>query len=54
MPNKLRGVGVTMTEKVGEFVVTLKVGERTYVTSLTTNMDAEEVARRLRELADEI
>jgi hypothetical protein len=54
MVNKLRGIGVTTTEKLGELLLTVSVGDRVHIAPLATGMDAEEVARRLHALADEI
>ncbi len=54
MDKKLRGIGVTTTEKLGELLLTVSVGDSVQITSLTTGMGAEEVAQRLRELADKI
>lgn len=52
--DKLRGIGVTTTEKLGEHLLTVSVADRVHIASLTTGMDPGEVARRLRALADEI
>lgn len=51
---KLRGVGVTTTERPGELLLTVSVADRVHIASLTTGMEPAEVARRLHELADEI
>jgi|RifCSP16_1_1023843.scaffolds.fasta_scaffold522294_1 hypothetical protein len=52
--DKLRGIGVTTTEKLGELLLTVSVADRVHIASLTTGMDPAEVARRLHELAEEI
>jgi phosphotransferase system HPr-like phosphotransfer protein len=52
--SKLRGIGVTATEKLGELLLTVSIGERVHIASLATGEDAEEVSRRLHELADKI
>lgn len=51
---KLRGIGVTTTEKLGELLLTVSVADRVHIASLTNGMDPAEVARRLHELAEEI
>jgi len=51
---KLRGIGVTTTEKPGELLLTVSVADRVHIASLTTGMDPVEVARRLHKLAGEI
>ena len=51
---KLRGVGVTTTEKPGELLLTVSVADRVHIASVTTGMDPIEVARRLHALAEEI
>ncbi len=52
--DKLRGIGVTTTEKLGELLLTVSVADRVHIASLATGMDPGEVARRLHELAEEI
>jgi len=52
--DKLRGIGVTTTEKLGELLLTVSVADRVHIASLTTGMEPTEVARRLHELAAEI
>jgi hypothetical protein len=52
--DKLRGIGVTTTEKLGELLLTVSVADRVHIASLTTGMDPAEVARCLHELAEEI
>jgi hypothetical protein len=52
--DKLRGIGVTTTEKLGELLLTVSVADRVHIASLTTGMHPAEVARRLHELAEEI
>jgi hypothetical protein len=53
MVNKLRGTGVTTTEKPGELLLTVSAGDRVHIASAATGMDTEEISRGLRELADE-
>ena len=54
MVSKLRGIGVTTTEKLGELLLTVSIGDRVHIASLATGEDAEQVSSRLHELADEI
>jgi hypothetical protein len=54
MVNKLRGIGVTTTENLGELLLTVSVGGRVHIAALAIGMEVEEVVRRLHELAEEI
>jgi hypothetical protein len=49
MVSKLRGIGVTAIEKLGELLLTVSIGDRVHIASHAAGEDAEEVSRRPRQ-----
>jgi len=52
---KLEGVGVTQPSRHGPFQIRLKFGKQAYcVTEVRIGDEAAEIAKKLRELADQV
>ena len=53
--HKLEGVGVTQPERFGPFRIRLKFGKQRYcVIEIKVGEDAAEVAKKVRELAEQV